>query len=146
MRLFSLLTALGCLSLLGVAPATAEREARPTPRIEVLLAPPHEAMHIGQPFEVVATIRLAQGARGPFLLTPVSDGPAVEILRGRLSALDADEVASRDGATEARLRIPMLAHAAGDAVLRARLDAYGCERGRCHAIRAEATHALSVEP
>jgi hypothetical protein len=78
------------------------------------------------------------------MLAPTSDGPALEVVRGRLLSIDADALEAHPaGGTVATLRIPVIARVAGTTVLRARVTAYGCEAERCRPIAAEG--ALVVE-
>jgi len=115
----------------------------PDAAIEVTLEAPSRAVHVGDPLEIVAHVALRGGARGPWMLAPTSDGPALEVVRGRLLSIDADAVQGEDGRTVATLRIPVLPRAAGTTVLRARVSAYACEGRRCRAIDGEG--ALVVE-
>lgn len=126
--------------------ASAQREIAPGASVEVRLDPPSAPVRLGEPVEIVARVTLANGARGPWMLAPTSDGPAVEVVRGRLLSIDADALEPAAGRTEARLRIPVLARALGTTVLRARVEAYGCDQGRCRAIVGEGSLVLEVEP
>lgn len=140
----ALLAALS-LALIALTSATrADDAATPRGQVTLTLEAPARELRANEPFEVVATIRFGPGTRGPFLLTPTSDGPAVEILRGRFSGIDAEPAA--EGAREVTLRMPMFASVAGDTVLRAHVDAFACEAGRCRAARAEASRAITVLP
>jgi hypothetical protein len=137
--------------VLALIPALASRlhadpEIAPEATVEVVLEAPSSPLHTGQPSEIVAHVRLRGGARGPFMLTPTSDGPAVEVVRGRLLSIDADVLEDTEGSTHARLRIPVLARAIGTTVLRARIAAYGCERARCRPIAGEGSLVLEVLP
>jgi hypothetical protein len=102
-------------------------------------------VRVGDHLDVTARVRLSAGARGPWMLAPTSDGPALEVVRGRLLSIDADALeAQPDGGTRASLRIPVAASAAGTTVLRARVTAYGCEDGRCRAIAGEGAIVIEV--
>lgn len=114
--------------------------------MEVTLEAPSAAVRVGDPIEIVAHVRLRGGARGPWMLAPTSDGPAVEVVRGRLLSIDADVLEDSDDHVHARLRIPVLARATGTTVLRARVEAYGCREGRCRAIDGEGSLVLEVAP
>jgi hypothetical protein len=101
---------------------------------------------VGDALEIVAHVNLREGARGPWMLSPTSDGPALEVVRGRLLSIDADTLEHTDRALEARLRIPVLARAQGTTVLRARVEAYGCREGRCRTIDGEGSLVVEVLP
>ena len=148
------LTALGLttfgLTVLGAAGAPTVGAGQsvtvpiaPDAAVEISLEAPSGAVHVGDPLEILAHVTLRGGARGPWMLAPTSDGPALEVVRGRLLSIDADVVPGEDGRTEATLRIPVLPRAAGTTVLRARVSAYACEQRRCRAIDGEG--ALVVE-
>lgn len=133
--------------MIAGAPALdAQPAIAPAARVEVHLEGPTAPVHVGDPFEVIAHLHLRGGARGPWMLAPTSDGPAVEVVRGRLLSIDADTLEGSDETLEARLRIPVLARATGTTVLRARVQAYGCEAGRCRAIEGEGALVLEIAP
>lgn len=92
--------------------------------------------------EIVALVRTSAGLARPLLLTPSTEGSAVEIVRGRFTRADATPTA--DGAL--RFRIPFVARAAGTALVRVRADAFVCEDGRCRPVRVEATLTLQIQP
>lgn len=142
------LLAIACLGpVVPTAPSVqAERAIAPDAAVDVSLESPAAAVHVGDPFEIVAHVRLRGGARGPWMLAPTSDGPAVEVVRGRLLSIDADVLEDADGQVHARLRIPVLARATGTTVLRARVQAYGCREGRCRPIDGEGSLVLEVLP
>ncbi len=131
---------------LVAAPIAAQREIAPEAAVEVRLEAPSAPVHVGDPIEIVAHVTLRGGARGPWMLAPTSDGPAVEVVRGRLLSIDADVLEDDADRVEAQLRIPVLARAMGTTVLRARVEAYGCRDGRCRAIDGEGSLVLEVEP
>ncbi|MBN8611436.1 MAG: hypothetical protein J0L92_12665 [Deltaproteobacteria bacterium] len=131
---------------LVATPIAAQREIAPEAVVDVHLEAPSGPVHVGDPIEIVAHVTLRGGARGPWMLAPTSDGPAVEVVRGRLLSIDADVLERGDDRVEARLRIPVLARATGTTVLRARVEAYGCRDGRCRAIDGEGSLVLEVEP
>ena len=131
-----------------IAPSIGAGQSAPEPiapeaAVEISLEAPSAAVHVGDPLEILAHVTLRGGARGPWMLAPTSDGPALEVVRGRLLSIDADVVPGEDGRTLATLRIPVLPRAAGTTVLRARVSAYACEQGRCRTIDGEG--ALVVE-
>lgn len=98
-----------------------------------------EALHVGDRVEVVALVRGA--ASHPLLLTPRSEGAAVEVVRGRLMRADARQ----PDAEELEFRIPIVAREAGTAVLRVRASGYVCE-ARCRAVDARASLVVRVAP
>ena len=57
--------------------------------MEVSLESPAAAVHVGDPLEIVAHVRLRGGARGPWMLAPTSDG-YVAVALPTLWQLDAD--------------------------------------------------------
>jgi hypothetical protein len=124
----------------------ADRAIAPEAAVEVSLEAPSAPVRVGDPFEIVAHVRLRGGARGPWMLAPTSDGPAVEVVRGRLLSIDADVLEDADGQVHARLRIPVLARATGTTVLRARVEAYGCREARCRPIDGEGSLVLEIAP
>jgi hypothetical protein len=126
--------------------ARADRAIAPEAAVEISLEGPAASVRVGDAFEIVARVRLRGGARGPWMLAPTSDGPAVEVVRGRLLSIDADVLEDAEGQVHARLRIPVLARAAGTTVLRARVEAYGCREARCRSIDGEGSLVLEVAP
>jgi hypothetical protein len=124
----------------------ADRALAPEATVEVSLEAPATPVRVGDPFEIVAHVHLRGGARGPWMLAPTSDGPAVEAVRGRLLSIDSDVLDEADGQVHARLRIPVLARATGTTVLRARVAAYGCRESRCRPIEGEGSLVLEVAP
>jgi hypothetical protein len=136
-RLTALLVAAVALAPVG-APAQEPAEAAP---FEIALEPPAR-IEVGDRAEVVARVRLAPSAATPMLLTPATEGLAIEVVRGRLTRADGETVGER----ELRFRIPFVARAAGTAVVRVRLDGFACRDGRCRAVQVEAAIALDVRP
>lgn len=118
------------LALLAAAPASAQDPLR----VEID-APP--ALRRGDRTEIVA--RVSGAGDLPILVTPTSEGTAVEVVRGRLLRSDA---VSPDAAV-LELRIPIVARDAGTAVMRVRVSGYACE-ARCRAVSAEASVILEV--
>ena len=119
---------LGLASLLG-AEGTARGDAD---EFRITLELP-EALHVGDRFEVVALVSPPGEASHPLLLTPSSEGTAVEMVRGRLMRSDADDPSARP----LRFRIPAVARAAGDSLLRVHVLTYRCDES-CHPVEAEA--------
>lgn len=108
------------------------------PSVEVTLTPP-ERLEVGDRARIVAEVRLPEGNERPVLLTPGSEGTAVEVVRGRLLRADAEA----PDATVLRFRIPIVARRPGTAVLRVEVLAHHCAR-RCRPLRAETSTPLRV--
>ena len=104
-------------------------------------APPAE-LEVGVHGTLLLVVDAAPSARQPLLVTPSSDGPAVEVVHGRLFRRDAEDA----DVFPLRFRVPILAASAGDAVVRARVDGYSCDEERCQPVQAEASVALRVRP
>jgi hypothetical protein len=126
----------GLAALLALAaPASARAQGD---ELSVALDPP-AALHAGDRAEIVA--RVSGAGPHPLLLTPRSEGTAVEVVRGRLMRADA-----RDPDAEVlELRIPVVARSAGTAVIRVEAAGYACAE-RCRRVRAEAAAVLRVAP
>jgi hypothetical protein len=86
----------------------------------------------------------------PLLVTPESEGPAIEVVRGRLLRSDADDPA----AEPLVFRIPIVARAVGTATVRVRVRGYVCTRcpegsqdcrRRCRSVIAGDERTLRVE-
>lgn len=95
---------------------------------------------VGSHATLVLLVDAAPSARQPLLVTPSSDGPAVEVVHGRLFRSDADD----PDAMPLRFRIPIVAAGAGDAVVRVRVDGFACEGDRCEPASAVASVALRI--
>ncbi|MFW5920221.1 MAG: hypothetical protein ACOCUS_00170 [Polyangiales bacterium] len=108
------------------------------PHVELTLTPP-ERLEEGDRARVVAEVRRPEGNDRPLLLTPSSEGTAVEVVRGRLLRADAEDPDAR----VLRFRIPIVARSPGTAVLRAEVLAHHCTR-RCRPLRARAATPLRV--
>jgi hypothetical protein len=102
-------------------------------------APP-ASLAVGAHATLVLVVTSDVSARQPFLVTPSSDGPAVEVVHGRLFRTDAEDPT----AEPLRFRIPIVAAGPGDAVVRARIDGYACEGDVCEPVQAEAEVALRI--
>ena len=124
------------LILLGVllSGGGAAGQSPPPPPLE-LVAPAE--LRTGDRTGITALVRLPGDE--PFLLTPHSEGTAVEVVRGRLMRGDADD----PRAHPLRLRIPIVARHAGDSLVRVRLTGFACAE-RCEPVRAEAELRLQV--
>lgn len=127
---------LGSAILIAALASPASAQSGPTLRVEIE-AP--EALREGDRRAVIARVHGA-GAH-PLLLTPRSEGTAVEVVRGRLLRAEA-----RDPAADVlEFRVPVVARSSGTAVLRVEAAGYTCER-RCRLVRAEASLVLNVAP
>lgn len=116
------------------APAVAQ-----APGVTVALEPP-DGLTEGDRAEVVAVVRLAPPNDLPLLVTPNSEGAAVEVVRGRQLRADAEDPEARP----LRFRIPIVARSSGTAVVRVRVSGWVCEQ-RCRQATGEASVALRVE-
>ena len=96
-------------------------------------------LRAGDTAEILVIVRGA--SRHPLLVTPRSEGTAVEVVRGRLLRADALD----PNADALELRVPIVARAPGTAVVRVRASGYACHE-RCRAIEAEASLVLRVAP
>jgi hypothetical protein len=115
-------------------------EAQPAPALTVTLSPP-ERLAVGDRAEVIATVSLTPRSEGPILVTPISEGAAVEVVRGRLSRSDAEDPA----ASPLRFRIPIVARGPGTAVLRVQALGYACRPSRrCRALETSSSVVLRV--
>ena len=143
-RLRSLLV--GCaVSLLLLGALTATQSARgqrvqpgADPEVGLRLAVP-ERLTAGTAAMIDVFVRLPPGPEQPLLLTPVSEGEAVRVVRGRLLRADARKTTQG----ELHFQVPIEARAAGTAVLRISLLTYHCEL-RCRAVRAVETRTVQV--
>ncbi len=127
------------LLLVPAAHVLAQDEARV--EAPIVIEPP-EPRRVGDRSEVIVRVRIEGGAE-PLMLTPTSEGPAVEVVRGRLLRGDADD----RSADELRFRIPIIARSPGTAVLRVQVDGHSCDaRARCRAVRGEAAAPVVVRP
>ncbi|MBX3269037.1 MAG: hypothetical protein KF729_02180 [Sandaracinaceae bacterium] len=132
------LVALGGLALAALAAPLASaqdaRDAQNVLQVE-LEAPP--ALRRGDRTEIVVRVRGA--GEHPVLVTPSSEGTAIEVVRGRLMRADAADAR----AEVLELRVPIVARDAGTAVVRVRVAGYACA-ARCRAVRAEASLVVEV--
>lgn len=119
----------------------AQAQPREPAAIEVALEPPPR-LSVGDRAEVIALVRTGERAGAPMLLTPSSEGSAVEVVRGRLMRGDADP----SEGDVLRFRVPIVARTAGTAVVRVRVDGFACEAQRCLPLVVESSVALEVLP
>lgn len=121
------------LAALASAPAAAQPSA-----LSVALRTP-ETIRAGDRVELIAEVRGAGGH--PLLVTPHSEGSALEVVRGRLLRAEAVD----PSADVLVFRIPVVANEAGAAVVRIRAAGYACD-ARCRAVEAEASIVVRVAP
>jgi hypothetical protein len=128
----------------GTAPPTATAQTEPA-----TIAPPAStdaSLRIEAPTSlpiganrVAVVVRLPKGPTMPLLLTVHVEGEALQVVRARF--LRSDARLERSG--ELRFEVPVLAHAAGTALLRAELSTYRC-RQTCQQVRAYGALQLQV--
>lgn len=134
----------GAIAIAWVGAARAQpTDAPEPPAIEVVLEPPAR-LAVGARAEVIARVRLRDHAGRPLMLTPATEGTAIEVVRGRLTRADAD--AQTEESDELRFRIPIVARMVGTAVLRVRIDGFACRAARCGAVQIEESVAIDVQP
>lgn len=109
------------------------------PRAPTLKMQAPSKLKVGDRASVKLTLTLPEGSAEPLLLTPTSDGPAVEVVRGRLMRSDARDAR----ANPLRFEIPIVARRPGTSVLRVRVLSYHCNE-QCTAVQSEASQALEV--
>ncbi|AKF05070.1 hypothetical protein DB32_002219 [Sandaracinus amylolyticus] len=126
--------------MLAISIATFVARAQSAPAIEVALDPPAR-IAVGARAEVIVRVRAGERAGRPMLITPSSEGSAIEVVRGRLTRGDAE-----DASGELRFRVPIVARTAGTAVMRVRIDGFECEAGHCRALVVEASAPIEVLP
>lgn len=113
----------------GQEPASALRLEEPPTLVE------------GQRATVIAVVDVSPEL--PLLLTPSSEGTALDVIRGRLlrgDALDSD-------ARPLRFAIPVVARGPGAAILRVHLSTFRCgDDDECVPVEAEASLTLRIRP
>ncbi|UJR82305.1 hypothetical protein [Sandaracinus amylolyticus] len=125
---------------LAITLAALVARAQSDAAIEVALDPPAR-LAVGARAEVIVRVRASERAGRPMLITPSSEGSAIEVVRGRLTRGDAEEAGG-----ELRFRVPIVARTAGTAVMRVRVDGFACEAGHCRALVVEASAPIEVLP
>lgn len=119
---------------LVLVPGPAAAQQAPPMSVELVLP---GAVHVGDRLEVTA--RITGAGEHPLLLTPRSEGTAVEVVRGRLMRSDA-----RDPSAEVlEMGVPIVARAVGAAVVRVEVSGYRCDP-RCRLVEASAQVVLEV--
>lgn len=98
-----------------------------------------DAIREGDRAQITAVVRGA-GAH-PLLVTPRSEGTALEVVRGRLLRAEAEDPSS----DVLEFRIPIVARSPGTSVVRVSAAGYACE-ARCRPVSAEAALVVQVAP
>jgi hypothetical protein len=101
-----------------------------------------EALHVDDHVTLTLTLALPAGARGPLLVTPRSQGGALEVVRGRLLRSDARDASANPLVFE----LPVLARSAGQAVVSVRALVVRCADGRCEPLTLETRKSVLVLP
>jgi hypothetical protein len=122
------------VSVLGGSAAAVHAEAELSFRLS---GPPE--MRVGERGAVTITLELGPDDAPNVLLTPVVDGGAIEVVRGRLLRDDARDPQSRLLTFE----LPVLARAPGTGAVRVHALAYRCTP-RCVALEREARVSVVV--
>ncbi len=105
---------------------------------ELVIEPP-ASLTVGDRASVIAVVRITPPGDRPVLVTPSSEGTAVEVVRGRLLRGDADD----PDAEELRFSIPIVARAPGTAVLRVHVSGWACDE-RCRPVEADTEVVMRV--
>jgi hypothetical protein len=126
--------AIVALGLVIASPSAAQDAAR----AELTIEPP-EQLTVGDRASVIALVTIIPEGDRPILLTPTSEGTAVEVVRGRLLRTDAED----DSARVLRFSIPILAATPGTSVLRVHVSGWACEE-RCRPVETDAEVVLRV--
>jgi hypothetical protein len=127
--LFSLLS---CALLLGAAPDEAARLRVSVP----------ESLRVGDHVALVITLDLPAGELGPLLVTPRSQGEALEVVRGRLLLSDARDANARPLV----FHVPAIARAPGQALVNVRALVYRCADGACEPLTLDTQTSVLVLP
>jgi hypothetical protein len=138
------LTSLASLVAFGADLPRAAGQRRPETR--VVPAQADAALRIEAPAtlpigasRIAVVVRLPHGPTMPLLLTVRVEGEALQVVRARFLRSDARLQPSG----ELRFEVPVLARAAGIALLRAELSTYRC-RQSCQQVRAQGALQLQV--
>jgi len=127
------LAAVGGLSLMA-----ALSSGQDAPHAELVIEPP-ESLTVGDRASVIATVRIVPEGDRPVLVTPTSEGTAVEVVRGRLLRADAED----SDAAVLRFSIPIVAATPGTSVLRVHVSGWACE-ARCRPVETDEEVVLRV--
>lgn len=122
---------------LALASAVAAQNA-PTPAPQLHIAAPDTLLD-GSHVNIEVTVEFAAANDQPLLLSPSSQGAAVEVVRGRLSRSDA----RASTGNQVRFDVPVVAHGQGTAILHVELSAYVCST-RCKRVVSTADQVIRV--
>ncbi|HEX7481005.1 MAG TPA: hypothetical protein VF331_24595 [Polyangiales bacterium] len=114
------------------------REPTAPAGVQIHVAAP-ETIPDGTHTAVTVTVDFAQPNDQPLLLTPTSQGSALEVVRGRLSRSDARRISE----TQLRFELPVVAHGEGTAIVHVELAAYVCKT-RCERVVASADQVVRI--
>jgi len=136
--------ALTFLAMLAAHPLAAAGQASPPARASAASA--NATLRIEAPASlpigasrIAVIVRLPKGPTMPLLLTVSVEGDALQVVRARF--LRSDARLERSG--ELRFEVPVLAQAAGTALLRADLSTYRCEQ-TCQQERAQGALQIQI--
>jgi hypothetical protein len=101
-----------------------------------------DTLHVGDHVSLVLTLSLPEGQKGPILLTPRSQGDALEVVRGRLLHADARDPEIAPLVFD----VPAIARAPGQAVVHVRALVYRCTDGTCEPLTLETRKTVLVLP
>ncbi len=110
--------------------------------LTVRIIPP-ERLTAGDHTEVVVEVSARATQAQPLILTPTSEGDAIEVVRGRFLRSDATVALPDDGML--RFRVPIVAQSSGTSVFRVRVTSYVCTT-RCRAVDADSFVVLRAIP
>ncbi len=123
---------------LALLACTTKAMAQEDARAELVIEPPAH-LTVGDRRSVIVRVTIFPEGDRPVLLTPTSEGTAVEVVRGRLLRADAED----PSAPVLRFSIPILAATAGTSVLRVHVSGWACDE-RCRPVEADAEVILRV--
>ncbi len=101
-----------------------------------------DALHVADHVALTLMLTLPRDATGPLLVTPRSQGGAIEVVRGRLLRSDAKD----PGANPLVFELPVLARSAGQAMVSVRAQLVRCVNGRCEPLTLETRKSVLVLP
>lgn len=127
------------VAALGVAMAPARAQEGERPTFTISIEPPSRVT-LGDRGPIVVHVITGPSAARPVLVTPTSEGPAIEIVQGRFTRADAQDP---DDAV-LRFEVPFVARTPGTSVVRVRAAGFSCDEARCTAHEAEASRAIEV--
>ncbi len=116
--------------------------AQPSPPVAASISiDQHEAMHVGARATLTVQLTLPADTGEPVLLTTSSEGSALDVVRGRLLRLDAED----PKAQTLRFAVPIVARAAGTAIFRVHALYYRCQAS-CVAVEEDAESLIEIAP